>query len=212
MDKNCVFCDIRKIKSKVYDLGDCVYFEPLNLVVKGHFLVISKTHTTDFSENPKITARVAEVAGELAKNGEYNLITSKGKNATQSINHLHIHLIPRKPNDNLLLPWSDISEATQKAEVRGRKQMGEYVRHFFGKKIYLPGDKAGQYIILNRTKKTHGRLYRLRVKCTLCGGVLYKTTQHLKQPHRPCKENDITEKNPAAQTIESGLQSGSGGE
>lgn len=114
LDKSCVFCDVRKIKSKVYDLGDCVYFEPLNPVVKGHFLVISKTHTTDFSDNPKITARVVEVASELAKNGEYNLITSKGKNATQSINHLHVHLVPRKPNDNLLLPWSNIADEQKK--------------------------------------------------------------------------------------------------
>lgn len=104
-----------------------------------------------------------------------------------------------------------VESEIKKAEVRGRQQMGEYVRHFFGKKIYLPGDKVGQYIILNRTKKTHGRLYRLRVRCTLCDGVLYKTTQHLKQPHRPCKENDITEKNLAAQTIESRLQSGGEG-
>jgi histidine triad (HIT) family protein len=38
--------------------------------------------------------------------GQYNFITSAGKAATQSVMHLHIHIVPRQEGDGLLLPWS----------------------------------------------------------------------------------------------------------
>jgi histidine triad (HIT) family protein len=36
----------------------------------------------------------------------FNLITSAGEWATQTVMHLHIHYIPRQLNDKLSLPWS----------------------------------------------------------------------------------------------------------
>ena len=105
----CVFCDTEKIKSTVIDYGNCLVFEPLNPVVKGHLLVIPKTHTPSFTDNADISGEVMRVASLVAgeRGGDYNLITSKGKSATQSINHLHIHLVPRAENDGLILPWTN---------------------------------------------------------------------------------------------------------
>ena len=34
-----------------------------------------------------------------------NLITSKGREATQSVFHMHLHLVPRAKDDGLALPW-----------------------------------------------------------------------------------------------------------
>jgi histidine triad (HIT) family protein len=47
------------------------------------------------------------MAASLAREmGPCNLITSKGREATQTVFHMHLHLVPRAENDGLLLPWS----------------------------------------------------------------------------------------------------------
>lgn len=102
-EKKCVFCDIAN-RAGV----DIVDIEPLNPVVKGHRIVFSKQHSVDFTDDIGITMRVMQRAAELAKElgGDFNLITSKGKSATQSVFHLHVHLVPQMENDGLHLPWT----------------------------------------------------------------------------------------------------------
>ena len=96
------------------DDREIIEIEPLNPVVKGHRIVIPKAHVQDFSENVAVTSSVMEYAATLAKTlGDVNLITSKGKNATQSVFHLHVHLIPRTKDDGLHLPWTNQAEAPQ---------------------------------------------------------------------------------------------------
>ena len=104
----CVFCSKENIKSDVKEIENCYVFEPLNPVVKGHLLVVNKKHTKDFTSDADIFAETCKVASDVAFNigGDFNLITSKGKNATQSVFHCHIHLVPRQENDLLKLPWS----------------------------------------------------------------------------------------------------------
>ena len=36
-----------------------------------------------------------------------NLITSVGAAATQTVKHLHIHIVPRHEGDGLHLPWTE---------------------------------------------------------------------------------------------------------
>lgn len=54
---------------------------------------------------------VAEVARRAAMHAaaryeSYNLITSCGEAATQSVRHLHWHVVPRRIGDGLHLPWT----------------------------------------------------------------------------------------------------------
>jgi histidine triad (HIT) family protein len=108
----CVFCNIDKIQSdKIEYRGSnnmVMIFEPLNPVVPGHLLVVNKRHSKDFTDKPMIFAETAKVAAEVAadRGGAYNLITSKGEEATQSVFHCYIHLVPRHQDDGLKLPWS----------------------------------------------------------------------------------------------------------
>jgi histidine triad (HIT) family protein len=39
---------------------------------------------------------------------DYNIITSMGEYATQTVFHLHVHIVPRRLNDGLHLPWTEL--------------------------------------------------------------------------------------------------------
>ncbi len=100
--KPCPFCQMFEGKET-----DIIAITPLNPVVPSHVLIIPREHISDFSANPQVFADVAEYASMYAKGrGDYNLITSKGKSATQSVFHLHVHLVPREEGDGLALPWT----------------------------------------------------------------------------------------------------------
>lgn len=106
--KPCPFCDYAG-PSIMSDAGDVIVIAPIAPVVPGHELVIPRMHVENFTSAPSITARVMEVAAHEAKRWgtDVNLITSKGEAATQTVKHMHVHLIPRRKGDCLKLPWSD---------------------------------------------------------------------------------------------------------
>jgi len=99
---NCVFCNLTRGKPSV------TIIEPLNPVVPGHLIAIPSKHVRDAGADPVETSRVmAAAAAHAATMGcDYNLITSAGANATQSVFHLHIHIVPRHEGDGLTLPWT----------------------------------------------------------------------------------------------------------
>lgn len=110
-EQPCPFCEIvagRAPATVVQEWDDAVAIVPLGPVVEGHTLVIPKTHVPDWVEDPTVTGATATRAAELAQELDLaigNLITSAGEEATQSVFHLHLHLIPRAENDGLALPW-----------------------------------------------------------------------------------------------------------
>ena len=84
-----------------------VALETINPVVPGHIVVVSKWHSCDAGDNPKIAAKVMRCAAELvAEMSAANIITSKGAAATQTAFHLHVHIVPREEGDELTLPWT----------------------------------------------------------------------------------------------------------
>lgn len=110
---DCVFCDERKIASTVehmYGADGSIHFvfEPLRPVVPGHLLVVPMLHVGDATEEPLVTAMAAGVAARVAQRyRSANIITSIGTPATQTVHHLHWHVVPRVEGDELRLPWSD---------------------------------------------------------------------------------------------------------
>jgi len=108
-DQLCPFCEIvagRAPATIVQQWDDAVAIVPLGPVVDGHLLVIPTVHVSDFTTDPAVSAATMRRASELAAGmGSYNVITSKGRPATQSVFHLHLHLVPRAVDDGLALPW-----------------------------------------------------------------------------------------------------------
>lgn len=117
MTTDCIFCEIiaERAPAKVRAGGiSSIAIEPLNPITPGHLLVIPRQHVTDAFDNPAVTAATmydAAAWGDLfgSRSGDTyqhaNLITSIGSAATQSVFHLHIHIVPRRDGDGLMLPW-----------------------------------------------------------------------------------------------------------
>lgn len=109
--KDCPFCDYRGPSSVLLDYEHAYVIEPLNRVTDGHLLVVSHKHVRDALEDPETTGRVMAVAAAVARaeqhkgRSDYNILTSVGEAATQTVFHLHVHLVPRVPGDGLALPW-----------------------------------------------------------------------------------------------------------
>ena len=106
----CPFCDIVAGKAPaqvVHEWPNAIAIVPLNPVTSGHLLVIPRLHVADFTVWPYVSATVMQHAAELAAadGRPMNLITSKGREATQTVYHLHLHLVPRIEGDGLALPW-----------------------------------------------------------------------------------------------------------
>lgn len=113
MNQFCVFCRIGAGTEPAqieYEWPETVAIVPLRPVTDGHLLVIPRAHVSDALEDPIVTGTTMARAAEAADRGPggCNLITSVGADATQTVFHLHIHVVPRRPGDGLLLPWSEV--------------------------------------------------------------------------------------------------------
>lgn len=111
----CVFCDPFKISGPISTVSVEVgggqewflVFEPLNPVVPGHELVVPVIHVGDATGSPRAAGQGAFVAAQRAQRHEAaNIITSIGAAATQTVGHLHWHVVPRTEGDGLHLPWT----------------------------------------------------------------------------------------------------------
>lgn len=102
-------------------------FFPHNPATLGHTLVIPRRHIRDiWSLDLRTAERLADVTTQLAAAVKralepqgLNIIQSNGEAATQTVFHLHIHLVPRWKGDpvgRLWPPETDYSEK-QKDDV-----------------------------------------------------------------------------------------------
>ncbi len=115
-DPNCIFCKIvaGQIPSfKLLEDETTVAFMDINPINPGHALAVAKGHwpTVDVIP-PEVLGSVATTAQRIAKavikelkpHG-VNLVQANGPGAGQSVPHLHIHIMPRLPNDDVSLNW-----------------------------------------------------------------------------------------------------------
>lgn len=109
MKDGCPFCDYAGPSPILAEYGAAIVFEPLNPVVEGHVLVVPRAHAEDFADSPEIAEVTMRAASQHVREyapGDCNLITSRGPAATQTVPHLHLHILPRREGDGLALPWT----------------------------------------------------------------------------------------------------------
>lgn len=118
----CVFCEIvagRAPATVVREWPDVIAFVPLNPVTDGHVLVIPRVHVVDVGEDAIVSAAVGARVSELVAELPYaNVITSKGAAASQTVGHYHEHVVPRRPGDGLLLPWTSQQQTSAPTVIK----------------------------------------------------------------------------------------------
>jgi histidine triad (HIT) family protein len=115
-DPDCIFCKIvagQIPSAKVLETDSAVAFLDINPVAPGHLLLVPKEHSTTLVDTssavlsavvaylPRLARAVLAATGAPA----LNVVQNNGREAGQVVNHLHFHLIPRKPGDEFRLHW-----------------------------------------------------------------------------------------------------------
>ena len=114
---DCIFCQIASGTAtceEIYQDDATLAFMDINPANDGHCLVIPKAHFENVFDMPpsvfgtvaSTAAKVAHAVNEVLRPGGINLTQANGKTAGQSVLHMHIHVLPRRAGDNLLMNWS----------------------------------------------------------------------------------------------------------
>ena len=105
-DTKCTFCKLEK-NAKSYNMF-AFAIEDKYPVTKHHMLIIPRRHVTSFfelgnAEHNGIMELLRKVKEDLMKKDNtitaFNIGINDGKESGQTINHCHIHLIPRRKGD-----------------------------------------------------------------------------------------------------------------
>jgi histidine triad (HIT) family protein len=123
----CQFCNIVRGDEPgriVWTAAEAIAFLPLKPAARGHTLVVPKEHVPDlWSVEPplhsSLMAAVVEVGHGIDKAlrpDGMNLISSAGEAASQSVLHLHLHLVPRWLGDHIGSIWPPSGPATDQEQ------------------------------------------------------------------------------------------------
>lgn len=116
-DDGCIFCKIARGDAPSFRLcedDNAVAIMDINPFNHGHALVLSKGHYANLlaADDDAIAAvacmakRVAAAAVDAVSNDGFNIVQANGPGAAQSVQHYHVHVLPRRLGDNAKLNWS----------------------------------------------------------------------------------------------------------
>jgi histidine triad (HIT) family protein len=114
MVEDCLFCKIvdGEIPSDVVlENEDFIVIKDISPNVPGHSLVIPKKHCKNFFDMPTETyeglLKTAREAVDILMKEEgakgFNLLMNSGAVAWQLVDHAHLHILPRREGDGLVL-------------------------------------------------------------------------------------------------------------
>ena len=113
---NCIFCKIIAGEIPSHTIHEDEKFKVILDVgpaTKGHALIIPKEHYANLYELPEESAaEVIKLAKKLMirmtrklESDGFNIVQNNGEAAGQTVNHFHMHLIPRYKNDGEILKY-----------------------------------------------------------------------------------------------------------
>ena len=85
----------------------------INPIAPGHSLVIPKFHSANLYETPDEWVAVTTIAirrlvravEKTLEPAGVSIVQANGPSAKQSVNHFHMHVIPRSIDDGLMMNW-----------------------------------------------------------------------------------------------------------
>ena len=125
---NCIFCKIIKGEIPSVTIYENDEFKvildrfPSN---EGHVLIIPKNHCANiFEADPDMAGRLFTLAVKVAKIMKntlgfenMNIVQNNGPVAGQTVNHLHVHLIPRYEGDSVNVTWKQLELTDEQIEA-----------------------------------------------------------------------------------------------
>ena len=111
-------------------------FFPLKPATRGHTLVVPNRHVADHvdltdAESRQLGSavrRAARAVRSAVSPDGINIIQSTGAAATQTVPHVHFHVVPRWNGDNVSLAWPDVAAEDPDAQVRLSRSCSPYCR------------------------------------------------------------------------------------
>src|SRR5579863_9134252 len=105
---DCIFCNIISGKipaRKIHETLKSIAFLDAFPLIKGHTLVIPKTHYAKIqemteSDNADLFETVRILTGKIERLAPSSLVAvHNGKESGQEVQHVHVHIIPRRQGD-----------------------------------------------------------------------------------------------------------------
>ncbi len=114
--EDCIFCKIAKgdiPSATIYESNDFKCILDVAPANRGHALIIPKEHSDNIYElDADMAAKVfsfATVAAKAIKEETgcegLNIIQNNGEIAGQTVNHFHMHIVPRFKDDDVKVTW-----------------------------------------------------------------------------------------------------------
>ena len=102
--ENCLFCKIIRGEipsTKIYEDDDMLIIKDIAPQAEIHYLLLPKEHFANIVEMTdnqaavlaKCIKKLSTMVDELGLSGGFRLVSNKGKDACQSVEHLHIHIL-----------------------------------------------------------------------------------------------------------------------
>ncbi len=116
----CIFCRIADggvPAAKLIETDSVTSFMDLNPVNPGHSLVIPRRHATSLLELTDeelrdiilTVGRVAAAVRDATNSSAFNVLQNDGRAAGQVVQHVHVHVIPRRAGDGFAFGWRQLS-------------------------------------------------------------------------------------------------------
>ncbi|WP_210115807.1 HIT family protein [Acidipropionibacterium timonense] len=137
---DCPFCEIVQREApdarEVYRDEHVIAFFPTEPAVLGHTLIVPREHVSDiWSVSEETAAHLATATVRLAlairaavHSEGLNVIQSNGEAATQTVFHLHLHLVPRWSDDAMGPIWPEETNYTETAKDEMQQRIRTAIR------------------------------------------------------------------------------------